>query len=110
MHRGPSSSTVSRAIRASFYEAFLEGVVLFVVLFLYSAKPRPSMAVSGLFLLLYGVFRIAVEFIRLPDEHIGYLALGWLTLGHVLSAPMVLIGAALLWMALRRQPPQAATA
>ena len=58
------------------YEAFLEGVVLFVVLFLYSAKPRPSMAVSGLFLLLYGVFRIAVEFIRLPDEHIGYLALG----------------------------------
>ena len=92
------------------YEAFLEGVVLFVVLFLYSAKPRPAMAVSGLFLLLYGVFRIAVEFIRLPDEHIGYLALGWLTLGHVLSAPMVLIGAALLWMALRRQPPQAATA
>ena len=92
------------------YEAFLEGVVLFVVLFLYSAKPRPSMAVSGLFLLLYGVFRIAVEFIRLPDEHIGYLALGWLTLGHVLSAPMVLIGAALLWMALRRQPPRAATA
>lgn len=92
------------------YEAFLEGVVLFVVLFLYSAKPRPSMAVSGLFLLLYGVFRIAVEFIRLPDEHIGYLALGWLTLGHVLSAPMVLVGAALLWMALRRQPPRAATA
>lgn len=92
------------------YEAFLEGVVLFVVLYLYSAKPRPSMAVSGLFLLLYGVFRIAVEFIRLPDEHIGYLALGWLTLGHVLSAPMVLIGAALLWMALRRQPPRTATA
>lgn len=86
------------------YEAFLEGVVLFAVLWLYSSRPRPTMAVSGLFLALYGVFRIAVEFIRLPDDPPGYLAFGWLTLGQVLSAPMVLAGAALLVLAYRRQP------
>jgi phosphatidylglycerol:prolipoprotein diacylglycerol transferase len=85
------------------YEALLEGAVLFVVLFLYSGKPRPRMAVSGLFLLLYGVFRCAVELIRLPDEHIDYLAFGWLTLGQVLSAPMIVFGAVLLVLALRRR-------
>ena len=92
------------------YEAFLEGVVLFAVLFVFSARPRPAMAVSGLFLALYGVFRIAVEFVRLPDEHIGYLALGWLTMGHALSAPMAIAGVALLVMAYRRKPAEAATA
>ena len=92
------------------YEAFLEGVVLFVALFVFSAKPRPTMAVSGLFLTLYGVFRIAVEFVRLPDDHIGYLALGWLTLGQVLSAPMVIAGVALLYLAYRRRPTEPATA
>lgn len=92
------------------YEAFLEGVVLFVVLFVFSAKPRPTMAVSGLFLALYGVFRIAVEFVRLPDDHIGYLALGWLTLGQALSAPMVIAGVALLYLAYRRRPAEPATA
>jgi phosphatidylglycerol:prolipoprotein diacylglycerol transferase len=85
------------------YEAFLEGVVLFVVLWLYSAKPRPRMAVSGLFLLLYGVFRTAVEFIREPDANIGYLAFGWVTMGQVLSAPMIVFGAALLILAYRRR-------
>ena len=92
------------------YEAFLEGVVLFAVLFVFSAKPRPVMAVSGLFLALYGVFRIAVEFVRLPDDHIGYLALGWLTMGHALSAPMVIAGVLLLVMAYRRKPAETATA
>ncbi len=92
------------------YEAFLEGVVLFVVLFVFSAKPRPVMAVSGLFLALYGVFRIAVEFVRLPDDHIGYLALGWLTMGHALSAPMVIAGVLLVVMAYRRKPAETATA
>lgn len=84
------------------YEALLEGLVLFVVLWLYSSRPRPLMAVSGLFLLLYGVFRFAVEFIRLPDEHIGYLAWGWLTWGQVLTAPMIVAGAVLLVLAYRR--------
>lgn len=85
------------------YEAFLEGVVLFLVLWLFSAKPRPRMAISGLFLLLYGVFRTAVEFIRQPDANIGYLAFGWVTMGQLLSAPMILFGALLLFLAYRRR-------
>lgn len=81
------------------YEAFLEGLVLFLILWFYSAKPRPRRAVSGMFMLFYGLFRFAVEFVRLPDAHIGYLAFGWLTMGHVLSAPMILFGLYLLWWA-----------
>ncbi|MCO6413400.1 MAG: prolipoprotein diacylglyceryl transferase [Thiogranum sp.] len=84
------------------YEALLEGLVLFVILWLYSSRPRPTRAVSGLFLLGYGVFRFAVEFVRLPDAHIGYLAVGWLTMGHVLSAPMILFGILLLVLAYKR--------
>ncbi len=78
------------------YEAFAEGLLLFVILWLYSRKPRPMMAVSGLFLLVYGMARFAVEFVRLPDAHIGYLAGGWLTMGHVLTLPMMIGGAALI--------------
>jgi phosphatidylglycerol---prolipoprotein diacylglyceryl transferase len=86
------------------YQAFLEGLVLFLVLWLFSAKPRPRMAVSGLFLLLYGLFRVAVEFLRLPDQHIGYVAFGWVTLGQVYSVPMIVLGAAFLFAAYRRRP------
>jgi phosphatidylglycerol:prolipoprotein diacylglycerol transferase len=85
------------------YEAFLEGLVMFVVLLLFAAKPRPRMAVSGLFLLLYGVFRFGVEFIRLPDAHIGYEALGWVTRGQILTAPMIVAGMVLLVLAYRRR-------
>lgn len=74
------------------YEAFLEGVVLFAVLWIYSRRPRLTGRVSGLFLICYGVFRFLVEFVREPDAHIGYLALDWLTMGQVLSIPMVLFG------------------
>jgi phosphatidylglycerol:prolipoprotein diacylglycerol transferase len=84
------------------YEALLEGLVLFVMLWWFSARPRPRMAVSGLFLLGYGVFRFAVEFVRMPDAHMGYLAFGWLTMGQLLSAPMILVGAFLLTLAYRR--------
>lgn len=83
------------------YEALLEGVVLFIILWVYSNKPRPALAVSSLFLIFYGLFRMLVEFVREPDGHIGYLAFGWLTMGHVLSAPMVIIGAIMLWWAYR---------
>jgi phosphatidylglycerol:prolipoprotein diacylglycerol transferase len=74
------------------YQFGLEGVVMFTVLWLYSTRPRPLRAVSGWFALMYGSFRIAVEFVRLPDNHIGYLAFGWLTMGQLLSFPLVLIG------------------
>jgi phosphatidylglycerol:prolipoprotein diacylglycerol transferase len=83
------------------YEAFLEGAVLFTVLWLYSGRPRPIGAVSGLFLILYGVFRILVEFVREPDAHLGYLALGWVTMGQILSVPMIIFGAWLMWRSKR---------
>ncbi len=85
------------------YEAILEGLVLFVILWTFSTKERPYMSVSGLFLLLYGVFRFAVEFVRVPDSHIGYLALDWLTMGQVLSLPMIVLGSALVAMAYKRR-------
>jgi len=82
------------------YQACLEGLVMFVVLWWYSSKPRPRYAVSGLFALLYGVFRFLVEFVRVPDAQMGegcYLAFGWLTMGQVLSLPLVALGLFLLW-------------
>lgn len=81
------------------YEAALEGFLLFAIIWWFSARPRPQMAVSGLFLVLYGVFRFYIEFYRVPDAHLDYLALGWVTMGQILSTPMVLIGAIVLFMA-----------
>ncbi|GGC09747.1 prolipoprotein diacylglyceryl transferase [Marinobacterium zhoushanense] len=83
------------------YEAALEGVVMFAVLWWYSSKPRPRMAVSGLFLLLYGLFRSFVEFFREPDAHLGFLAFQWLTMGQLLSLPMILAGVLLIIWAYR---------
>ena len=80
------------------YEATLEGLVMFTVLFVYSRKPRPRYAVSGLFALMYGCFRLLVEFVRVPDAQLGYLAFGWLTMGQVLSLPLIALGLLLLWM------------
>jgi phosphatidylglycerol:prolipoprotein diacylglycerol transferase len=75
------------------YEMLLEGLLLFAVLWIISSKPKPAMTVSGYFLMLYGIARTSVEFIRLPDAHIGYLMqTDWLTKGIVLSAPMVVVG------------------
>jgi len=85
------------------YEACMEGLVLFAILWLYSQKPRPRMAVSGLFILCYGLFRFSVEFVRQPDAQLGYLALGWVTMGQILSTPLILIGSLLLWWSYKRQ-------
>lgn len=84
------------------YQFALEGVALFVILWWFSAKPRPRMAVSGLFLIAYGVFRFLVEFVRQPDAQLGYLAFDWLTMGQVLSTPMILAGMFLMFIAYRR--------
>lgn len=84
------------------YEFLLEGVMMFVILWIYSARSRPRMAVSGMFALLYGVFRFSVEFVRLPDVQLGYLAFGWLTMGQILSLPLILTGVVLLALAYRR--------
>lgn len=85
------------------YEFFLEGVVLFTIMWLYSAKRRSMGAVSGLFAILYGAFRIFAECFREPDEQIGYLAFGWLTEGQLLSIPLILIGIALMLNACRNE-------
>ena len=79
------------------YQAFLEGAVMFCALWWFSRRPRRRYAVSGLFALLYGAFRFVVEFVRVPDAQIGYLAFGWLTMGQVLSLPLVALGLFLLW-------------
>lgn len=84
------------------YEAALEGIVLFLILWFFSRQRRPTMAVSGLFLICYGLFRFAVEFVRIPDPQLGYLALGWVTMGQLLSLPMVVIGMVLLGRAYLR--------
>jgi phosphatidylglycerol:prolipoprotein diacylglycerol transferase len=60
------------------------------------------MAISGLFLLLYGAFRILIEFVRIPDEG-RYVAYGWITKGQLLSAPMVAAGLALVALAYTRE-------
>jgi len=87
------------------YEAALEGVVLFVVMWWFTSRPRPRLAPSGLFLVGYGTFRFLVEFLRVPDANLGYLALGWLTMGQLLSMPMIVAGLAMLaWAAKARQP------
>ncbi|MDH3467301.1 MAG: prolipoprotein diacylglyceryl transferase [Gammaproteobacteria bacterium] len=90
------------------YEALLEGALLFVVLWLYSRRPRPVGSVAGIFLVGYGSFRCLVEFFREPDAHLSFIAWGWVTMGQVLSIPLVLFG---IWLIARapatRQPHEA---
>ena len=101
----PSGGMVARH-PTQLYEFALEGVVMFVVLMVYSHKLRPRYAVSGLFLILYGAFRVLVEFFRIPDTQIGYLAFDWLTMGQILSIPMLLLGLWLMVYAYRTKPEQ----
>ena len=98
---GPNQSG-EWAIRypSQLYEAFLEGVVLFVILWIYTRNPRPIMAASAIFMTCYGSFRFIIEFIRMPDSHIGYLAFSWLTTGQLLSLPMIFIGVYLFYKAI----------
>jgi phosphatidylglycerol:prolipoprotein diacylglycerol transferase len=87
------------------YEGVLEGLVVFAILWIYTMKPRPRLAPAGLFLLCYGVFRFAVEFVRVPDENRGYLMFDWLTMGQLLSTPMIVAGLVMLFIAYRRNQP-----
>ncbi|HEU0198125.1 MAG TPA: prolipoprotein diacylglyceryl transferase [Nevskiaceae bacterium] len=83
------------------YEALFEGILLLAFLWWFGRRPRPRMALAALFLLGYGVVRFAVEFVRLPDPQFGYLFWGWVTMGQVLSTPMILGGLGLLVYAYR---------
>jgi phosphatidylglycerol:prolipoprotein diacylglycerol transferase len=85
------------------YEGVLEGLLLFAVLWVFTRKQRPRLAPTGLFLIIYGVCRFAVEFVRIPDENRGYLFLDWVTMGQLLSLPMVIIGVLLMAWAYSRQ-------
>ena len=86
------------------YEMLLEGLLLFAILWIYTGKKRPVVAASGMFLLGYGVFRSLVEWIRLPDAHIGYLLqTDWLTMGMLLSLPMIILGVFFIRMAYNRE-------
>jgi phosphatidylglycerol:prolipoprotein diacylglycerol transferase len=78
------------------YEAVLEGILLFCLLWTFSSKPRPEKAVSGLFLLGYGCLRFFVEFFREPDAHLGFVGFEIFSMGQLLCLPMVLIGIVLL--------------
>jgi len=85
------------------YEFALEGVALFLLLWFFSRKPKPVMAVSGLFLIGYGFFRTIVEFVRLPDLNLGYqLGTTWLTRGIELSIPMIMVGILLMMLAYKQ--------
>ena len=89
------------------YEALLEGLVILIVMIVLSRRvpARPQGTFLGTFLLLYGVFRFLIEFVRVPDAQLGYLA-GWLTMGQLLSLPLIILGVIELVLATRRQWPQ----
>lgn len=89
----PHVDTIARH-PSQLYEFFLEGIVLFLILWIYAAKPRAVGAISALFLIGYGSFRFLVEFTRQPDDYLGLLSLG-LSMGQWLSLPMILLG---IWM------------
>jgi len=87
------------------YQAGLEGLALFIILIWYSRKPRPAASVSGLFLIGYGAFRLVAEFFRQPDQHLGFLAMEWLTMGMLLSLPMIAAGFIIMWYARHANKP-----
>lgn len=86
------------------YELILEGVVLFIILNVFIRKSRPMSAVSGLFLIGYGAFRIIVEFFRQPDQQLGLFS--GISMGQILSVPMILAGVIIMVWAYRRRPAQ----
>ena len=83
------------------YQFFFEGIILFIIVWVFSSKPRPARAVSGMFVVCYGVYRFMIEFVRQPDAELGFIAFDWLTMGQLLSFPMILFGVYLLMSAFR---------
>ncbi|MFT5929830.1 MAG: phosphatidylglycerol:prolipoprotein diacylglycerol transferase [Oceanospirillaceae bacterium] len=83
------------------YQLALEGVLLFALVWVYSAKPRAALRVSGVFLIGYGVQRFVVEFVRQPDSHLNYVAFDWMTQGQLLSVPMIALG---IYLLVRKSP------
>jgi len=94
---------------SSLYQALSEGLLLFIILFVYSRKPRPTMAVSGVFMMGYGCFRFITEFYRTPDAQLGFVMFDWMTKGQQLSIPMVLFGLTILILAYRKPTEKGST-
>ena len=90
------------------YEAFLEGIVLFCILQVLSRKKPllPQGTFMGVFVMGYGIVRFLIEFVRVPDAQLGYLLGGVITMGQLLSLPLVIAGLALIIFARRRNRPQ----
>ena len=84
------------------YQGLLEGLVLFVILWVYSNKSRPRMAVTAVVVMGFGTFRFLLEFLRQPDSHLGFVALDWMTMGQILSVPLILFGV-VLWVLAHRK-------
>jgi phosphatidylglycerol:prolipoprotein diacylglycerol transferase len=97
----PQSGTDIARHPSQLYQFLLEGLLLFVLLWLYARRPRAVGQVSGAFLFGYGVFRFTAEYFREPDSYLGLLALG-MSMGQWLCVPMILAGAALWWWAGQR--------
>ena len=88
---------------SSLYQAFTEGLLLFLILWWYSSKPRPYMAVSAVFMICYGSFRFITEFFRMPDAHLGFIAFDWMSMGQLLSLPMILFGLIVYYIAQKKK-------
>ena len=86
------------------YQALIDGVLLFIVLWLYARKPRPRLAVSGVFSLGYGCARFFTEYFRMPDYEVN-LGDWTISAGHMLSLPMIVLGLMLLIVAYKKPPP-----
>ena len=84
------------------YQFALEGLGLFIILWLYSSKPRPIFAVTGAYCFGYGILRTFVEFFREPDAHLGFVAFNWMSKGQQLSIPMIVGGGIILFLAYRK--------
>ena len=98
----PNVDTLARH-PSQLYQAFLEGVVLFIIVWWFSSKPRPTGSVAALFILFYGIFRFLVEFFRQPDRGLDFVALGWMTMGQLLTVPMIVVGMTVFAWAYRQQ-------
>ena len=90
----------------SLYQAFSEGLLLFIIVWWVSAKPRRAGFVSGVFLAGYGFFRMLTENFRAPDAHIGFVAFEWLTMGQILSLPMLIAGMVFIWWSREQDLPE----
>lgn len=91
---------------SSLYQALSEGLILFIIVWIYSSRKRPLMAVSAVFVIAYGSLRFITESFRTPDSHIGFIAFDWLTMGQLLSLPMILVGLAVYIVSIKNNQEQ----